>query len=86
MTAGSVIFVASLMLTSISTRYYQYLLFQGVFFGLGVGLLYVEFRMHVLDVNNSVHRFYPSLASVFTHFKCYRATMLGIAAAGSSVG
>lgn len=31
-------------------------------------------------------RFYPSLASITTHFSNYRATALGIAAAGSSVG
>lgn len=52
MSSGSMIFVASLMLTSISTQYYQYLLCQGILFGLGVGLLYVDSRMHVLNVNN----------------------------------
>lgn len=31
-------------------------------------------------------RFYPSLASVSTHFSKYRATALGIAVAGSSIG
>jgi len=31
-------------------------------------------------------RFYPSMASVSTHFSGYRATALGIAAAGSSLG
>lgn len=31
-------------------------------------------------------RFYPSMASVSTHFSRYRATALGVAAAGSSLG
>ncbi|KAI3618204.1 monocarboxylate permease-like protein [Moniliophthora roreri] len=69
MSAGTLCFVVSLMMTSISTQYYQYLLGQGILFGLGVGLI-----------------FYPSMASVSTHFVEYRATALGIAAAGSSLG
>ncbi|KAF9009169.1 MFS general substrate transporter [Hymenopellis radicata] len=69
MIAGTICYILSLMLTSISTQYYQYILAQGVLFGLGVGLL-----------------FYPSLSSVSTYFFKYRATALGIAAAGSSAG
>ncbi|KAI6041425.1 MFS general substrate transporter [Pisolithus marmoratus] len=37
---GTVISVLSLVLTSIATQYYQYLLAQGVLFGLGVALLF----------------------------------------------
>jgi hypothetical protein len=39
--SGSVILVSSLVLTSISVQYYQYLLSQGILFGLGVAMLYV---------------------------------------------
>ncbi|KAJ7085107.1 MFS general substrate transporter [Mycena belliarum] len=38
--AGSIIYVFSIMMTSISTEYYQYLLAHGVLFGLGVGMLF----------------------------------------------
>jgi hypothetical protein len=41
MIIGSVVYVFAIMMTSISTQYYQYLLAHGVLFGLGVGMLYV---------------------------------------------
>lgn len=69
MASGTIIYSLAIMMTSISTQYYQYILCQGILFGLGVGLM-----------------FYPSLASVSTHFSKYRATALGIAVAGSSIG
>ncbi|EGO23354.1 hypothetical protein SERLADRAFT_469179, partial [Serpula lacrymans var. lacrymans S7.9] len=69
MITGAFIYVFSLMMTSLSTKYYQYVLCQGILFGAGVGML-----------------FYPSLAAVSTHFQRYRATALGVAAAGSSLG
>ncbi|EAU80861.2 hypothetical protein CC1G_03037 [Coprinopsis cinerea okayama7 len=69
MLLGSVLYAASVIATSVSTQYYEFMLSQGLLFGLAVGLL-----------------FYPSLASVSTHFLKYRATALGIAAAGSSFG
>jgi hypothetical protein len=37
---GSILYVFSIMMTSISTQYYQYLLAHGILFGLGVGMLY----------------------------------------------
>ncbi|KAF8192335.1 MFS general substrate transporter [Mycena galopus ATCC 62051] len=40
MFTGSILYVFSIMMTSISTQYYQYLLAQGVLFGLGVGMLF----------------------------------------------
>ncbi|KAJ3575516.1 hypothetical protein NP233_g1064 [Leucocoprinus birnbaumii] len=67
--AGSLLFTLSLVFTSISVVYWQYILAQGLLFGFGVAFM-----------------FYPALASVTTHFSRYRATALGIAAAGSSVG
>ncbi|KJA16292.1 hypothetical protein HYPSUDRAFT_147959 [Hypholoma sublateritium FD-334 SS-4] len=69
MIAGTICYVGSMMLTSVCREYYQYILCQGVLFGLGVGLL-----------------FYPSLASISTHFSKYRATAIGIAIAGSGLG
>lgn len=39
MAAGSLLYILSLVLTSISTQFYQYILAQGILFGLGVGLL-----------------------------------------------
>ena len=33
-----------------------------------------------------IFRFYPSLSSISTHFSKYRATALGVAVAGTSVG
>lgn len=41
MLAGSACYVMSIMLTSICVKYYQYLLVQGLLFGLGVGLMCV---------------------------------------------
>ncbi|KAF9465811.1 MFS general substrate transporter [Collybia nuda] len=69
MITGTIVYIFAIMMTSISTQYYQYVLSQGLLFGLGVGLL-----------------FYPSLASISTYFSKYRATALGVAAAGSSIG
>ncbi|KAJ7215604.1 MFS general substrate transporter [Mycena pura] len=40
MTIGTIIYVFSIIMTSISTQYYQYLLSQGLLFGLGVGMLF----------------------------------------------
>ncbi|PPQ80776.1 hypothetical protein CVT25_001913 [Psilocybe cyanescens] len=69
MVAGTICYSVSMMLMSICTQYYQYVLCQGILLGLGVGLV-----------------FYPSLASISTHFMKYRATAIGVAIAGSSVG
>ncbi|KIY52448.1 MFS general substrate transporter [Fistulina hepatica ATCC 64428] len=66
---GTLLCAVSTVGTSLCTEYYQFIICQGILFGLGVGLL-----------------FYPSLASVATHFHRYRATALGLASAGSSVG
>ncbi|TFK22930.1 MFS general substrate transporter [Coprinopsis marcescibilis] len=76
MFAGSGLYAVSVVATSLSTQYYEYMLSQGLLFGLATGLLQVA----------SPYEFYPSLASVSTHFTTYRATALGIAAAGSSLG
>ncbi|KAJ7132725.1 major facilitator superfamily domain-containing protein [Mycena filopes] len=40
MAGGSVLYVFAIMMTSISTQYYQYLLAHGIVFGLGVGMLF----------------------------------------------
>ncbi|KAJ6549934.1 MFS general substrate transporter [Mycena capillaripes] len=40
MVVGSIIYVFSIMMTSISTQYYEYLLSHGLLFGLGVGMLF----------------------------------------------
>ncbi|GBE85448.1 Aspyridones efflux protein [Sparassis crispa] len=37
---GTVVLVVSIMLTSLCTQYYQYMLAQGILFGLGVGMLF----------------------------------------------
>lgn len=39
--AGTTIYVSSVMMISLCESYYQYLLAQGVLFGIGVGLMYV---------------------------------------------
>ncbi len=41
MIIGTILYFFSLMMTSISTQFYQYILCQGVVFGLGVGMLCV---------------------------------------------
>ncbi len=38
---GTVVLVFSTMMTSLSSKYYQYVLTQGILFGLGVGMMYV---------------------------------------------
>ncbi|KAF7345139.1 putative transporter MCH4 [Mycena sanguinolenta] len=40
MLIGSIVYIFSIMMTSISTHYYQYMLAHGVLFGLGVGMLF----------------------------------------------
>ncbi|KAL6308821.1 MFS general substrate transporter [Sparassis latifolia] len=40
MSLGTLIYVCSLMATSVATKYYQFILTQGILFGLGVGLLF----------------------------------------------
>ncbi|KAI9068738.1 MFS general substrate transporter [Trametes sanguinea] len=66
---GSILLVVSTMMMSFCTKYYQFLLVQGLLTGLSYGML-----------------FYPSFASISTHFRKYRATAVGIAIAGSGVG
>ena len=39
MCIGSVVYIFSIMMTSLCQHYYQYLLSQGVLFGIGVGLM-----------------------------------------------
>lgn len=43
--SGSVILVSSLVVTSVSVQYYQYLLAQGILFGLGVAMVCVLFSL-----------------------------------------
>ncbi|KAG1739447.1 MFS general substrate transporter [Suillus paluster] len=66
---GTLLLAFSTLMTSISMEYYEFLLFQGFFFGLSVASL-----------------FYPSLAAVSTYFDKYRASALGVVAAGSGLG
>lgn len=61
--------VFGLMMTSISTEYYQFLLAQGICSPLGAGAL-----------------FFTSISCVNTWFSTKRATALGIAVTGSSLG
>lgn len=88
MIAGTLCYVTSIVMTSVCVKFYQYLLAQGLLFGLGVGLMSVmiSFLFNHLCADASWYRFYPALSSVATHFVKYRATALGIAVAGSSVG
>ena len=39
MIPGTLILVFSIMMTSLATQYYQYILAQGILFGLGVGMM-----------------------------------------------
>ncbi len=39
MIPGTLILVFSIMMTSLATQYYQYILAQGIAFGLGVGMM-----------------------------------------------
>ena len=45
MAAGTLCCLISSMTTSVCKEYYQYILSQGVLFGLGVGLLYVNYAL-----------------------------------------
>lgn len=66
---ASFLHVFGLMMTSISTEYYQFVLAQGVCSPLGAGTL-----------------FFASISCVNTWFSNKRATALGIAVTGSSLG
>ncbi|CCL99770.1 uncharacterized protein FIBRA_01792 [Fibroporia radiculosa] len=54
MIPGTVILVFSIMMTSISTALYQYILCQGILFGLGVGMI---FYPAVAAVSTHFHRY-----------------------------
>jgi hypothetical protein len=41
MIPGTIVIVVSIMITSICDEYFEYVLSQGILFGLGVGMLYV---------------------------------------------
>lgn len=43
MLAGTLCYLTSMMVMSVSTQYYQYILSQGILLGLGVGLMFVLF-------------------------------------------
>ncbi|KAJ7584045.1 MFS general substrate transporter [Mycena floridula] len=68
---GTVIYIFSLFMVSISdpTKYYQIYLAQGLGMGIGAGLLYV-----------------PAIAVQGQHFRKHRALAMGFVVAGSSVG
>ena len=53
MIAGTICCFISTLTTSLCEEYYQYILSQGILFGLGVGLLYVSF----LDDSLILHRY-----------------------------
>lgn len=86
---GSTILIFSTMVTSLCKEYYQFMLCQGILGGLGIGMLYV---CHLLlysatfQLDCCTTSFYPSLASVSTHFEKYRGTAVGVASAGSGIG
>ena len=88
MVAGSLCCLISTATTSICKEYYQYILSQGILFGLGVGLLYVYLWTIVgaRRLTATPSRFYPAVSSISTHFCKYRATALGFAVAGTGVG
>lgn len=54
MISGTLCYAVSVMMTSLSTKYYQYILAQGVLFGLGVGLLYVLVLSSAFSLPESV--------------------------------
>ncbi|KZV72788.1 MFS general substrate transporter [Peniophora sp. CONT] len=68
-TTGTVLIVLGMMMTSISTKYYEVFLAQGVCVGLGAGCLFI-----------------PGIAIVSAYFQKRRATAIGIAVSGSSLG
>lgn len=49
MIAGTICYIGSMMLTSVCREYYQYILCQGVLFGLGVGLLSVYILLWLMS-------------------------------------
>jgi hypothetical protein len=50
MIPGTAILVFSIMITSVCKEYYQYILCQGILFGLGVGLLYACFFANTMEL------------------------------------
>lgn len=52
--SGSVVLVASLVLTSVCVHFYQYLLAQGFLFGLGVAMLCVWFSCAKCKVDHDL--------------------------------
>ena len=85
---GTVVFVFSLMMTSISTKYYQFIIFQGLLLGASIALMFVYLinTQTKLSFNESVDSFFPSVTAVSSWFQKYRATALGTVAAGTCLG
>ena len=88
MLAGTLLSTLSLIMASISKNYAEFVATQGVLFGLGSALVYdrLELSHQVNTRTNQYGRFYPSIASVSTHYSKYKATAIGIALAGTSIG
>lgn len=90
MIIGTGIYSTSIMLLSISRNYAELLIVQGVLSSTGAALLYVKLRIAVENWFNadavSSYRFYPPIAAVSSHFTKYKATAVGIALSGSSLG
>ena len=89
MISGTLIYVLSVMFTSLSSELYQFILAQGVLFGIGDTMLCdTSFSNHAFyaDVSDLSVSFYPTISAISHWFDRKRGLALGVVVAGSSVG
>ena len=89
MISGTLIYVLSVMFTSLSSELYQFILAQGILFGIGDTMLCdASFANHASypDVSDLSVSFYPTISAISHWFDRKRGLALGVVVAGSSVG
>jgi MFS family permease len=87
---SSILCVFSLCMTSLSTKYYQIFLSQGLLFGIGAGGVFTSVRKLFVktppSTNHTNHNITQSFVCAGQWFVRRRGLAIGIAAAGSSFG
>ena len=82
---GLIVYIFSIMMTSLCSEFYQFLLAQGFLSGISMG--YVAHNVLERSMLTSKRMVMtPSMATVGQYFKKKRAASMGIVVAGSSVG
>ena len=83
---GTILHVFGLMMTSLCTQYYQFILAQGICSPIGSSLIFYSGMNNMTFLSEIVLTATPAMSSVPTWFLKWRALAFGVVAAGSSLG